>query len=139
MASSHSSLDTSFVKPFVSLQVLDSICVYTGAEATQHSLSVHMDKEQVIDPGLDFNEPEEQLWEVEEHVVGALQHSLSVHVDEEQVIDPGLDFNEPEEQLWEVEEHVAGADDDDCLHTHFFSESHGILIQVVVVQVLNRT
>ena len=27
----------------------------------QHSLSVHVDKEQVIDPGLDFNEPEAQL------------------------------------------------------------------------------
>ena len=95
-ASSHSVLDAIFVKPFVSLQVLDSICVYTGA----------------------------------------LQHSLSVHVDKEQVIDPGLDFNEPEEQLWEVEEHVAGADDDDCLHTHFDVELHGVLIQLVVVQVL---
>ena len=82
-----------------------------------------MDEEQVIDPGLDFNEPEEQLWAVEAHVVGALQHSLSVHVDEEQVIDPGFDFTEPEEQPWEVEEHVTGADDD-CLHTQFNVEVH---------------
>jgi hypothetical protein len=72
-----------------------------------------VDEEQVIDPGLDFNELEEQLWEVEEHVAGALQHSLSVHVDEEHEIDPGLDFNKPEEQLWAVEEQVV-----DFLHRH---------------------
>jgi hypothetical protein len=64
-----------------------------------------VDEEHVIDSGFDFNSPEEQLWEVEEHV--ASQHSVSVHVDEEHVIVP--DFNSPEEQLWDVEEHVAGA------------------------------
>ena len=46
------------------------------AGALQHSLSVHVDKEQVIDPGLDFNEPEEQLWEVEEHVLAVLHMHL---------------------------------------------------------------
>ena len=82
-----------------------------------------MDEEQVIDPWPDFNEPEEQLWEVEEHVAGALQHSLSVHVDEEQVIDPGLDFNEPEEQLWEVEEHVIAV-----LHMHLLEDEQETVV-----------
>ena len=71
----------------------------TPVAALQHSLSVHVDKEHVIDPWPDFNEPGEQLWEVEEHVAGALQHSTSVHVDDEQMIIPALDFRAPDAQL----------------------------------------
>ena len=68
---------------------------------SQHSISIHVSDEHVIDSGNIFCSPELQVWV--SHVVMS-QHSLSVHVSDEHVIDPALNFCLPELQVWE--EHV---------------------------------